>query len=801
MMKDIYLIDGSALVYRSFYAIKDLRTSYGKLINATYGFTSTLLKILKDRKPDHMCVLFDLKAPTIRHDAFAAYKAQRKPMPDELVEQLPLIKRVTELLGIRQMVREGYEADDLIATLAEKFKSEDCRIFIVTGDKDILQLLDKNIFVVNPDGWKIFTLEDFRLKYGLPPESMPDIIGLAGDASDNIPGVYGIGEKTALKLLKDYLTLEKLYENLEKVGSERVKARLIENKDSAFMSKRLAILQRRVDMDLKADDLRISVPDAKSLLETFGQLEFRRLISEIKELCPSIADSCMAEDVIALSTGEEIPLGEIKKAPEKYKEVFEDDNIEKYGFNLKDIITSMANEHIVFSNPAFDFSIARHLTGKIPDASDYYSLLEKYRDIIKEMELEYLFFKVEMPLVKTLSWMEVNGIKTDIKFLEQFSAELNEELEKLQDRIYMEAGEVFNINSPQQLSAILFERLNLPVQRKTKTGFSTDTSVLKELAGKHPLPKLVFEYRELYKLKSTYAEGLLPFIDAGTGRIYPSFSQTSTSTGRISCSNPNLQNIPVRTERGSRVRKAFCCDTGNILYSFDYNQIELRVLADFSEDPYLLNAFRQNKDIHSETADILFSENSLFSPSMPVHEQKDRRRIAKIINFGILYGMSPYGLSRELRIPVSDADNFIKEYFSRFTGIKNYIDKTLADVEKNGYVSTILKRRRYIPDITSSNRNLKEFAKRAAINMPIQGSAADIIKMAMNSIHEYFSFEKLKSRMVLQIHDELLFEVCPDEEKKIAGNVKDIMENIVKMKVPIKADVKKGSNYLDMTEL
>ncbi|MBN1445992.1 MAG: DNA polymerase I [Candidatus Omnitrophica bacterium] len=800
-MKDIYLIDGSNLIYRSFYAIKDLRTSSGKLTNAIYGFTSTLLKILKERKPDYICVLFDLKAPTMRHDAFAGYKAQRKPMPDELVEQLPLIKKMSELLGIKQIGKEGYEADDLIATLAGKFRSGDSRIFIVTGDKDIMQILDENIFMLNPDGWKTFTVDDFREKYGLNPSAMPDIIGLAGDSSDNIPGVYGIGEKTALKLLSEYKTLENLYENLLNISQEKTRMRLEENRENAFMSKELAILKKDADVDVKAEDILISEPDAKELLETIERLEFRKLAAQIKELYPSVADSCMREDVITASTGESVSLPEIKTTPSQFREFFENEGVEKYGFNLKDAITFLAGKGISFRNPAFDFAVARHLTGKIPDAADCLSLLEKYRQTLKEMEIERLFYGVEMPLVKTLSWMEMSGIKTDRKFLEQLTEELNGELKILQDRIYMEAGEVFNINSSQQLAAILFERLKLPVQRKTKTGYSTDTSVLQELADKHPLPKLLLEYRELYKLKSTYAEGLIPFISPADGRIYPTFSQVSTSTGRLSCSNPNLQNIPVRTERGSQIRRAFSCEEGNILYSFDYNQIELRILADFSDDPYLVNAFRQNKDVHSETAEILFSQDSLFTPSTPSAGKKDRRRMAKTINFGVLYGMSPYGLSKELKIPVSDAENFIKEYFSKFKGIKNYIDRTLSGVEKDGYVSTVLKRRRYIPDIKSANKNLKEFAKRAAINMPVQGSAADLIKLAMNGVYEYFIREKLKSRMVLQIHDELLFEVCPGEEKKIAENVKNIMENVLPLKVPIKADVKHGPNYLDMVGL
>lgn len=800
-MTDIYLIDGSALIYRSFYAIRDLRTSAGQLTNAIYGFTAALLKILKDKKPGHMCVFFDLKAPTLRHDAFAGYKAQRKPMPDELVAQLPLIKKMTSLLGIKYLEKEGYEADDLIATLTEKLKGENCRIVIVTGDKDIMQVLDENVVILNPDGWKTFSIDDFVKKYELSPQKMTDIIGLAGDASDNIPGVPGIGEKTALKLLKDYGTVENLFENLDSVGSEKMKKKLDENRENAIFSKKLATLHKNVDTGTEIDDIRISPPFIKELLENFEKLEFRKLTGQLKELHPSATQLCPQEDVLTFSTGESVTMEELKTSPEKYRQLLEDEKTEKYGFNLKDFITALARKNVSFKNPSFDAAIARHLSGKTINESDFFSLMEQYKRMLKELAMDELFHNVEMPLLKTLAWMEINGIKTDRDVLSELNSELNGELELLQNKIYQAAGEVFNINSPQQLSGILFEKLNLPVKRKTKTGFSTDTAVLKELAEVHPLPKLIFEYRELFKLKSTYVDGLIPFIDEGTGRIYPNFSQVSTSTGRLSCSNPNLQNIPVRTDRGSKIRRAFTCEKNNVLYSFDYNQIELRVLADFSEDTYLVNGFKNDRDIHSETADILFSGGSLFSPAAEIYEPKDRRRIAKTINFGILYGMSAYGLSRELNIPVSSADSFINEYFAKFSGVKKYLERTVSDAEKNGYVSTILKRRRYFPEIQSQDKTRKDFARRAAINMPIQGSAADLMKLAMNGIYEYFIREKMESKMVLQIHDELLFEVVPGEEKKILENVKRIMENVLKLKVPLKVDIKKGPNYLDISPL
>lgn len=800
-MEGIYLVDGSALMYRSYYAIRDLRTSTGRPTNAVYGFITTILKLLKERNPEYLCILYDLKAPTIRHITFADYKAQRRPIPEELVDQIPVIKEIVNLLGIKQIEKEGYEADDLIATLADRFSSEGNNVFIITGDKDIMQVLKERVVIIHPDGWKQFTIDDFRQRYGMEPSAVPDIIGLAGDTSDNIPGVYGIGEKTALKLLQKYGTIENLYNHIDEVEPERIRKILLENKEKALLSKELAILKRDVDIDIKKEELVISPPETEKLAQIFEDLEFKKIAEQMEKLYPSFRFSGISEDTLVLSTGESLYLPDVIKNPLKFKGVLENPSIKKYGSNLKDIIVEVERKGVCFESPYFDISIARYLTGKVITEENFTLLIKKYNLLFKEMGMEELFYNVEMPLVKVLAWMEKNGIKVDINILEQLSTQINEEIKILEDRIYKTAGEVFNINSSQQLAAILFEKLKLPVQKKGKTGPSTDISVLKELSSLHPLPGLIVEYRELYKLNSTYIEGLIPYIDPSTGRIYPKFSQISTSTGRLSCNNPNLQNLPVRTERGSKIRKAFCCEKGNILYSFDYNQIELRVLAHLSGDPYLVEAFKNNRDIHTETANILFSGDSLFSLSPERKDQKDLRRIAKTINFGIIYGMSAYGLSQELGISVSDAENFIKEYFHRFKGVKKYIDDIISAVERDGFVTTILNRRRYIPEIRSSNKNQKEFAKRAAINMPVQGSSADIIKLAMNRIYEFFKKEKLKSMMVLQIHDELLFEVFPEEEKVIAESVREIMENVLKLNVPLKVDVKKGPNYLEMEDV
>jgi len=432
-MTEIYLIDGSALVYRSFYAIKDLRTSSGQLTNAIYGFTTTLLKILKDKNPEYMCVFFDLKEPTLRHDVFTGYKAQRKPMPEELVAQLPMIKKMALLLGIRYMEKEGYEADDLIATLTERFKSQNCKIIIVTMDKDIMQVLDENVLILNPAGWKTLLLSDFIRKYGLSPEKMPDIIGLAGDSSDNIPGVPGIGEKTALKLLKDYETVEKLLEERDTLGSDSLKRKLEENRENAILSKKLAVLHKDVDIDITIKNIQISPPDVKELLETFERLEFRKLAGQLKELYPSITEFWPQEDILTLSTGESIRMQDIKTRPEKYRKVLEDEKIEKYGFHLKSFITTLAGKKITLKNPSFDFAIARHLSGKvINNGNNVFSLIKKYTQVLKSLDMEDLFSKVEMPLIQTLAWMEINGIKTDRGILSKLNSELNNELEILE---------------------------------------------------------------------------------------------------------------------------------------------------------------------------------------------------------------------------------------------------------------------------------------------------------------------------------------------------------------------------------
>ncbi|MGB9677259.1 MAG: DNA polymerase [Candidatus Ratteibacteria bacterium] len=796
-MKEIYLIDGTCLIYRSFYALPKLKTSTGIITNAIYGFTSTLLKILKEKKIEYMAIFFDLQVPTFRHITFEKYKEKRKPMPDELKGQITKIKEIINYLGIKYMEKEGYEADDLIGSFVEKNKKKDCEIFIIGCDKDILQLIDDNVYVINPVNYEIIDKNYIIKKYGFPPEKIVDFIALSGDASDNIPGIPGIGEKTAISLLSKFNSIEDIYNNLEKIDSEKLREKLKKNKEIAFISKELAKLNKEIFDEIDLEEIRIKVPQLHKLFELFELFEFRKLKETLKELFPEVESFQDIENLIGFSTGEIVRYNEILENTAKYREILDDKSIGKIGFNLKDKIVALYKKGIELKNIEFDFSIAQHLTGRVIYNKDIFKLKEEYEKLLNLLEMYDLFKEIEIPLIEVIAWMEINGIKVDIEYLLQLKKKFEDEIEEIRNKIFSLAGEVFNLNSPSQVAEILFEKLKLPIIKKTKTGYATDISVLKELSNIHPVPHYLLAYRELYKIKSTYIDGIQPFINEKTGRIHPVFSQISTTSGRLTCSNPNLQNLPIKTQKGGLVRKIFCADEKFCFYSFDYNQIELRVLAHFSEDPVLIDAFENNKDIHNETAQLILSSESLFSP-LNLENLEEKRRIAKTINFGIIYGISPYGLSKELGISVEEASLFIKKYFEKFGKVKEYIEKVIEEAEKKGYVETLLKRRRYIPELKSSNRNEKEFGKRVAINMPIQGTAAEIIKVAMNKIYRKFREENLKSKLVLQIHDELLFEVDEDEEEIVKEIVINAMKNSISLKVPIKVDVKKGKNFLEM---
>jgi DNA polymerase-1 len=663
-------------------------------------------------------------------------------------------------------------------------------------------LLDKNVFIINPADYRIIDEKLVIEKYGFKPEKIVDFIGLAGDTSDNIPGIPGIGEKTAMELLSKFNSIEEIYDNLDKIESEKLREKLEKNKEIAFLSKELSILNKDVLDQITLEDIKIDFPDITRLFEIFSYFEFTKLKKLIKEIYPEVESLEKIEDFIGFSTGEMIKYSEIEKEPEKYRKILENNEIKKIGFDLKNKIIELANKDIELKNIDFDFSIAKHLTGKVIYNKNLFELKKEYEDLLKSLNMYELFKKVEMPLIDVLVWMEKTGIKVDSNYLKQLNEKFSKELDEIIDKIYSLTEETFNLNSPSQVSEILFNKLKLPVIKKTKNAYATDIYVLKQLSVLHPVPKLLLEYRELFKIKSTYIEGLLNFINEKTGRIHPSYSQISTSTGRLSCSNPNLQNLPVKSQKGGLIRKAFCAEKDNFLLSFDYSQIELRVLAHFSEDPVLIEAFEKNKDIHSETADLILSTDSLFSPlNFTELTKEEKRRIAKTINFGIIYGMSPYGLAQELGISVEESSIFIQKYFEKFKKVKQYIENIIRKAEDNGYVETLLKRRRYIPELKSKNKNEKEFGKRVAINMPIQGTAAEIIKVAMNEIYRKFKEENLKSNLILQIHDELLFEVFPDEENNVIKIVKETMKNVIILKVPLKVDIKRGKNFLEMEEI
>ena len=885
--KRLFLIDGNSFCYRAFYAIRSLSNSKGQPTNAIYGFNSMLGKIIKDEKPDMLAVAFDLKGPTFRHKKFDEYKIHRKPMPDDLISQMTYIKQLVQAHNIPMYEMQGYEADDVLATLAKKAEDKDIETFIVTGDKDALQLVDSHIKVysTHKEGL-IYDAHKVKEIYGVGPDKMTDIMALMGDATDNIPGVKGIGEKSAIELIGEFGSLERLYENIDKVKSDAKKKILAEGKESAYLSKELASVDTDVPIDINFKELELKEPDQARLLELYKELEFKTLLKDLTPTKKLESEYILVDDekafdaliaglerskefVFDTETTSEDPVlaklaglsfswkegtayyvGVSEGASEekkldielvigKLKDIFEDEMIKKTAQNVKYDYIVLANYGIHVKGIIFDTMVASYLLnpskpnhglddisfeylnhkmttsiqeligkGKsaitmdkvdVEKVSDYscedsdvtFRLKKILEKDISQKGLDELLYKVEMPLVEVLAEMETSGVSIDKEYLADLSKEMEKRLDKLTGKIYELAGEEFNINSPKQLSVILFEKMKLPVIRRTKTGISTDEEVLTKLALSHPLPEKLLEYRELSKLKSTYVDSLPDLINPATNRVHTSFNQTVTATGRLSSSGPNLQNIPIRTEEGRKIRKAFIAsDKNNLLLSADYSQIELRILGHLSEDANLIKAFKEGSDIHAYTASLVFGvKESEVTPDM--------RGMAKTVNFGILYGMSPYGLSQSLKIDVNKAKEFIDSYFERYPGVKVYLEGLIEEARQNGYVTTLLGRRRYIPEINSQDMRMRQFAERTAINTPIQGSAADIIKVAMISIHERLSKKKLATKMIMQVHDELVFDVPKDELKEVYKIVKDGMENIIKLKVPVEAHVEVGRNWLE----
>jgi len=890
-VKSFFLVDGNAYLHRAFHALPPLTTSKGEPVNAVFGFVRMLQKILKQYHPDHLIACFDTPAATFRHKLYKEYKATRKETDPSLRPQIPLAQELIKLWGIPLVSQEGYEADDLIATLADRAVHAGFQVTIVTGDKDALQLVSETVSVLNESKSLLMTPEAVVEKYGLKPCQLVDYFSLMGDASDNVPGVTGIGEKTATQLLQKYGDLETIL-SFPVEMKQPLRQKLESQRDQALLSKTLVTLDRQVPIPLDIHSCVVQKPDMEHLLPLVNRLEFTHFLSDISaEPAPSLKTrqvnvvltaeqlaelvrllrgaSRVAVDVettgvqplscrlvgISLSTEpdsawyipiahdyegapRQLPLPDIIQA---LRPSLGDPRVPKYGQNLKFDYLVLKKHGLTMDGIGFDTLIASYclnpsrnthnlkalaldylgetmttieeLIGKgakqttmntIPidkvadyagaDAAVALSLADKMAPELKEKNLEALWRDVEMPLVEVLASMEENGIRVDPDYLSGLRKEFERMISDIASVIERWAGEPFNLNSPKQLAHILFEKLKLPPGRKTKTGYSTDEGVLRQLTRHHELPAKLIEHRELSKLKSTFIDGLIEQINPETGRVHTHLNQAVTATGRLSSSDPNLQNIPVRTEYGRMIRKAFVAAPGHRLLSADYSQIDLRVLAHISGDEVLCRTFRQGGDIHTATAaDIFGIASDQVSP--------EQRRIAKTVNFGIVYGQTAFGLAQQLEIDVREAQRYINSYFERYAGVKRWIDSCVEQARKQGAVTTLLNRIRYLPEINSPNISVRQFAERTAMNTPVQGTSADIIKLAMREIFQALRRTGLRTKMLLQVHDDLLFEAPESELGALQSLVIDKMENALSLNVPLRVDLKCGSDWADMKSL
>ncbi len=832
-MKKLMIVDGNSIVNRAFYGIRMLTNADGMYTNAIYGFLNILFKYLDGEKPDGLCVAFDLSAPTFRHKQFDAYKANRKGMPEELKQQMPVLKEVLAAMNVKMLSLEGYEADDIIGTVSRKCDEDGIRCVILTGDKDDLQLASDNTvikLVTTKKGSNEtvdYDRERFIQDYGINPSEFIDVKGLMGDSSDNIPGVSGIGEKTAFALIKEFKSIENLYENLESPSIKTAaKKKLSEGKDSAFLSKQLAAIDRNVPIETDVSMWNIKEYNNDELSKLFTKLGFKKLM---ERLIPKTENQPEIETCDSGKTAENIREkkvmycfrlnGEYAAATcesdiavmpeEEFKALLFDGSVKKIAHNLKELFSRFG----IFENAAFDTMIAAYLDN--PAASEYgietvsaqylgltgvespqvgvFAVIGLYGILSEKIEKysqHELYYDIELPLVTVLADMEATGFRVNLDMLKSFGEQLGQRANQLEGDIYSAAGEEFNINSPKQLGTVLFEKLKLPPVKKTKTGYSTNAEVLERLLGEHPVIEMILEYRQLTKLKSTYADGLFQVADKETGRVHSSFNQTVTVTGRISSTEPNLQNIPVRTELGREIRKMFIAADGCVLTDADYSQIELRVLAHISDDAVMKETFNNNGDIHTETASQIFgTDRESVTPEQRSH--------AKTVNFGIVYGMSPFSLAKDLKIPQYMAKKYIEGYFERFSGVKAYMDGIVKKAQEDGYVTTLLNRRRYLPELSAGNFMTRSFGERVAMNTPIQGSAADIIKLAMVKVYQRLKAEGLKSKLVLQVHDELIIETPLDEAEAVKKILKTEMENAYKLNVPLKVDMNVGETWYD----
>ena len=882
----VYLIDGTAYIYRAYHAIAPLSNKKGLPTNAVLGFTNILLRVIREKEPRFLAIAFDVKGPTFRHQIFPDYKADRPPMPKDLAIQIPYVKKVVQANGILCLEMAGVEADDLIATAARSFEKIGQPVVMVTGDKDLLQLVSDTTTFWDPMNDRTMTPQAVHDKYNVPPCKLLDLFSLVGDKVDNIPGVPGIGPKTAEKLINEYGSIENLFNNLDKLSKKKLKENLTANRDQAFFSKKLIRLKEDVEIPESLESYQIPAPDVTALREIYRELEFSRLLkselpardlnkegfrlvqtnNELSRLVKLLKkanilvldtettslDSLTADLVgISICTGTDqafyIPLGHRDSDSNLLANQLETGTVlntlqpfltapalPKICHNLKFDYQVLETHGVRLAGILWDTIIASYLldpsrrTHKLDDlclehldrnltsfdqvtendkrkncfayvtldnARDYACedvlatllLWDIFRPRLESLDLWKLFSDVEMALVPILSKMERTGIIVNPAILKEISAEFSDKISDLEEKIYHLAGGPFNINSPRQIGEILFDRLKLPHGRKTKTGYSTDVKVLKTLSAYHELPALVMTHRNLAKLKSTYTDKLSGLINQTTSRVHTSFNQTVTATGRLSSSNPNVQNIPIRTPEGQRIREAFIPAPGHLFLSADYSQIDLRVLAHYSQDKALLKAFRSGDDVHKITASEIFRVN-------PEFITKEMRRVAKTINFGIVYGMSAFGLAGQLNLSKKKARTFIDRYLEHYSGVKQFMDDIVRQARKEGFVTTLLNRRRPLPEIKSPNKNRREFAERTAINTPIQGTAADIIKLAMIKVDSELEKTNLHAVSVLQIHDELVFETPEPEIEQTAVLVKNAMESVMDLDVPLIVNISTGNS-------
>ncbi|AGK96949.1 DNA polymerase I [Clostridium pasteurianum] len=868
-MERLLILDSNSLMNRAFYAIPALNNAEGLNTNAIYGFINMLFKMREELKPDYIVATFDKKAPTFRHKEYKDYKAGRKKMPPELAEQFPVVKELLEKLAINIFEIEGFEADDLIGTLASFSRDRGIEVYIVTGDRDALQLAEDNVkIVINKKGMtekEIYDKDRMLLDYGVTPKQFIDVKGLMGDSSDNIPGVPGIGEKTALKLIKEYDSVENVLMNIENISGKKIKENLMEYSEQAVFSKKLATIITNVPIEIDLESIKSKDNfDVKAVRKMFLKLEFKSLMNKIpdseeeeavievkadyevldtieklKKFTSSVKDAIYIlfenenENVYSKSVIKKIYVNlqdknyvidydKLFKADSEelklvLKSVFENEEIDKIIHDAKIPYTILDKIGISLKGLIFDTKIAAYLidpakseyqlNGLIRDSlnidiKDEDELLRVkevqylkaiYEDLsakIKLLNMEELFYDVEEPLIEVLSSMEGRGFKVDRVKLNELGEQFSEKIQQTQEEIYSISGEEFNISSPKQLGKILFEKLDLPVIKKTKTGYSTNAEVLEKLRDKHPIIDKITYYRQLTKLYSTYVEGLKAVIDVDD-KIHSSFNQTVTTTGRLSSTEPNLQNIPIKHEMGREIRKVFIPDSSEcVILSGDYSQIELRVLAHIADDENLINAFKHHSDIHTKTASEVFN--------VPIDQVTPLMRSnAKAVNFGIVYGIGDFSLAQDLKITKSKAKEYIDTYFARYPNVKKYLEDIVVKAKEELYVTTILNRRRYIPEIKARNKMVASFGERLAMNTPIQGSAADIIKLAMVKVYEKLNKEKLKSTIILQVHDELILNVYKDELEKVKKLVKDEMENAIELKVPLEVDINIGETWYE----